>query len=137
MITDGRRNQFAGTHADTIAKFDPANNDHPDAPIYWVGGAKVADDKADFTDGSWDDEANPRHADGTAATINSGGYWTGSLSTGKEQGQLCFESGNRRHRMSVPNTYKAHVGYLNDSNSNRTPLGPVSQGCNGPSSVQY
>ena len=32
---------------------------HPNAdiPIYWLGGAKVADDYADFYDGTWDSEA--------------------------------------------------------------------------------
>ena len=29
-------------------------------PIYWLGGAKVADEYEDFYDGTWDDEANAR-----------------------------------------------------------------------------
>ncbi len=33
-------------------------------PIYWLNGNKVADDYADFYDGSWDDEANPRNESG-------------------------------------------------------------------------
>ena len=137
VVTSGKRSEHAGTHADTVAKFDPANGAHPDDPIYWVGGTKVADDKADFTDGNWDDEANPKHADGTAATIDTGGYATGTLSTGKEQTRICFETNNIRHRMSIPNANKVHVGYLNDSNTNRTPLGPVNEDCDGVASAQF
>ena len=33
-------------------------------PIYWLGGAKVADDYEDFYDGSWDDEANDKDESG-------------------------------------------------------------------------
>ena len=33
-------------------------------PIYWLGGAKVADDYADFYDGSWEDEANAKDESG-------------------------------------------------------------------------
>ena len=35
-------------------------------PIYWLNGAKVADDYVDFYDGDWDDEANPKNEFGTA-----------------------------------------------------------------------
>ena len=33
-------------------------------PIYWLGGAKVADDNADFYDGAWDEEATGRRENG-------------------------------------------------------------------------
>ena len=33
----------------------------PPVPIYWLNGNKVADDYADFYDGSWDDEANDKN----------------------------------------------------------------------------
>ena len=32
-----------------------------DVPIYWLNGNKVADDYADFYDGSWDNETNPKN----------------------------------------------------------------------------
>ena len=35
-------------------------------PIYWLNGSKVADDYADFYDGDWDDEANPRGETGSS-----------------------------------------------------------------------
>ena len=37
-------------------------------PIYWLGGAKLADNYADFYDGSWDDEANRTDESGNAST---------------------------------------------------------------------
>ena len=33
-------------------------------PIYWLNGAKVADNYADFYDGSWSNEANPKDESG-------------------------------------------------------------------------
>ena len=36
-------------------------------PIYWLDGTKVADDYADFYDGSWDDEVNDKNESGTDA----------------------------------------------------------------------
>ena len=34
-------------------------------PIYWLNGAKAADQYEDFYDGSWDDEANDKNESGT------------------------------------------------------------------------
>ena len=34
-------------------------------PIYWLNGAKAADDYEDFYDGSWDEEANDKNESGT------------------------------------------------------------------------
>ena len=57
-------------------------NDDTGLPIYWLNGSKVADDYADFYDGDWDDEANPRFRDGNVDFQNNGEVWTGSTSTG-------------------------------------------------------
>ena len=38
-------------------------------PIYWLGGAKAADDYADFYDGSWDEEAAVRNQAGGSVTV--------------------------------------------------------------------
>ena len=46
-------------------------------PIYWVNGSKVADNYADFHDGGWDDEANPRNESGNLITGDPGRIWTG------------------------------------------------------------
>ena len=49
-------------------------------PIYWLNGAKAADDYADFYDGSWDEEAADKNESGTDGpdTSQQGNYpWTG------------------------------------------------------------
>ena len=56
-------------------------------PIYWVGGNKVADNYADFYDGSWDDEANDRNELGNDAhdTSQTGNFpFTGCKHDGTE-----------------------------------------------------
>ena len=39
-------------------------NSDKGVPIYWLGGAKAADDYEDFYDGSWDDEVNDKDESG-------------------------------------------------------------------------
>ena len=49
-------------------------------PIYWLNGAKAADDYADFYDGDWDEEAADKNESGTDGvdTSQQGNYpWTG------------------------------------------------------------
>ena len=41
-------------------------------PIYWLGGGKIADDYADFYDGTWADEANPTDETGAATDQRPG-----------------------------------------------------------------
>ena len=48
------------------------------APIYWVGGAKVADNYADFYDGSWDSYSGKNEA----GTDSRPDVWTGSQADG-------------------------------------------------------
>ena len=55
-----------------------------DAPIYWLNGAKVADNYADLYDGTWDEEANRRTAAGDLST-DSDIVWTGSDDDGTER----------------------------------------------------
>ena len=54
-------------------------------PIYWLGGAKVADDYADFYDGDWDEEATGRRQNGDSVSIGTDWkIWTGSAHDGTE-----------------------------------------------------
>ena len=117
--------ETVGTTARDHAQFSPDDDDHPDVPVYWVGGAKVSDDNADFTDGEWDDEASPKHADGTAATINTSGYWTGSGKGGVGI-SWCGEISQGEKSTPQPRLGQAHatVGLLNDSDVDGFPLGP-------------
>ena len=51
----------------------------PGVPIYWLNGAKVADDYADFYDGDWDEEAQGRDETGAAVAFSgTDRVWTGS-----------------------------------------------------------
>ena len=126
----------AGEHA----MFGPWNNDHPDDPIYWVGGGKVADNKLDFVDNDrWDSES-PRHADGTAATVDTDGYWTGTHSKGGLSGSNGFYADRRTADRSYCNagavpqvggdellvmgSTLVHVGYLGGT-GRQQPLGPL------------
>ena len=43
---------------------DNTNTTGTGVPIYWLNGNKVADNYADFYDGSWDNEANPKTSRG-------------------------------------------------------------------------
>ena len=56
-------------------------------PIYWLNGAKAADQYEDFYDGSWDDEANDKNESGTDAhdTSQTANWpWTGCNHNGTE-----------------------------------------------------
>ncbi len=52
------------------------------ALIYWLNGAKVADDYADFHDGSWDSSAGKNESGGTVSSSTR--IWSGSADDGTE-----------------------------------------------------
>ncbi len=57
----------------------PDNGNHPNVPIYWVNGDKVADNKGDFYDSSWDSlRGRNQHGRGHAPSS----IWTGSHENG-------------------------------------------------------
>ena len=89
-----------------------------DAPIYWLGGNKVADNYADFYDGSWDDEANDLNESGTDAhdtSVTSGQPLTGCDHDGTEY----LDSSN--NSKALGKTASA-VGRPNDTGSNNGPI---------------
>ena len=53
-------------------------------PIYWLNGARVADDYADFYDGVWADEANPTNGLGNPHSLAGTAPWTGTDHDGTE-----------------------------------------------------
>ncbi len=66
-------------------------DDDKGPPIYWLGGAKVADDYEDFYDGKWDEEGTVRDEDGASVSydrydFNGSRVWTGSGQDGTESG---------------------------------------------------
>ena len=56
-------------------------SDDPGVPIYWLNGAKVADDYADFYDGSWDSH-DPKNESGGGFSVYIATVWTGTNSDG-------------------------------------------------------
>ena len=69
-------------------------DDDKGLPIYWLGGAKAADDYEDFYDGSWDDEANPKDESGSARSLSAAADrpFTGSNHDGTESSRALGES---------------------------------------------
>ena len=64
-------------------------------PIYWLTGSKVADDYADFFDGSWDDQTNLKTESGNARSVRGIGVWTGSTDNGTISGQAYLGTSER------------------------------------------
>ena len=89
-------------------------------PIYWLDGAKVADDYADFYDGSWDDEINDKNESGTDAhdTSQEDNYpITGCMDDGTES----FAGAPRPRSLGAP-LGLVRIGRLNASGSVQDPI---------------
>ena len=90
--------------------------------IHWLNGNKVADDYADFYNGSWDDEANDKEEDGTDGpntTINGNFPWTGCEHNGTE---ATFSGDSRALgagtvRIGRPNSSVTNNGPLSSANN--------------------
>ena len=102
-------------------------------PIYWLNGAKAADQYEDFYDGSWDEEANNKNESGTNGldTSQNVNYpWTGCDHDGTEAvtGADSFALGTRLAdaRVGRPNSSVSGHGPLNGqtnrSDFNNDPL---------------
>ena len=86
-------------------------------PIYWLNGAKVADDYADFYDEDWDEEANDKNELGANGpnTNNSGNYpITGCDHDGTESfaGSNSVALGTSNWRTGRPNSATTGHGPL-------------------------
>ena len=89
-------------------------------PIYWLDGTKVADDYADFYDGSWDDEVNDKNESGTDAhdTSEEDNYpITGCMDDGTES----FAGATRPRSLGAPLGF-VRIGRLNASGSVQDPI---------------
>ena len=89
-------------------------------PIYWLNGAKAADQYEDFYDGSWDDEANDKNESGTNGldTSQNVNYpWTGCDHDGTEAvtggDSFALGTGLADARVGRPNSSVSNVGPLN------------------------
>ena len=89
--------------------------------IYWLGGAKVADDYADFYDGGWDEEATGARESGDSVTIGTNWkIWTGSAHDGTE----AMSTGATPTSRALGNSNNAWVmqGSPNSSTSGHGPI---------------
>ena len=80
-------------------------------PIYWLNGAKAADEYEDFYDGSWDDEANDKNESGTNGldtSLNDNWPLTGCDHDGTEE----FALGSSQVRVGRPNSSGSDHGPL-------------------------
>ena len=73
----------------------PGMNHTTVVPVYWLGGAKVADSYNDFYDGSWDNDTNTKDRtedgiNGLDLTSSGNEPWTGCNDDGTES----FSSSN-------------------------------------------
>ena len=88
-----------------------------DAPIYWLNGAKVADNYADNYadpyDETWDEEANRRTAAGDLST-DTDVIWTGSEDNGTERMETAVS-------VALGET-SVRQGEMDNSSSTRDPL---------------
>ena len=85
-------------------------------PIYWLNGAKVADEYEDFYDGSWDEEAIDKNQFGFNGldTSNATNYpWTG-----------CDDDGTEATGMALGDT-TPRVGRPNSTATGNGPIGSV------------
>ena len=91
-------------------------NANKGVPIYWLNGAKVADEYEDFYDGSWDDEVNDKNQLGFNGldTSNVTNYpWTG-----------CDDDGTEATGMALGDT-TPRVGRPNSTDTGNGPIGSV------------
>ena len=92
-------------------------------PIYWLDGAKAADEYEDFYDGSWDDEVNDKNESGTNGPDTS--QAANFPATGcKDDGTEAFRSSAE----TVSRGLGATGGFIRvgQPNSSETGAGPVS-----------
>ena len=112
--------RVVGCTADVDAR-DNTSTTGTGVPIYWLGGAKVADTYADFYDGSWDDEANDKNesgTDGPDTSLTANFPFTGCDHDGTE----VIESGVSRALGSILSVRTGRP------NSSTTGHGPISSG---------
>ena len=107
-----------GSTADVDARDNTRTNpnDYASVPIYWMGGAKVADNYGDFYDGSWDSEE-----------------WTGPTGTSPSSTQVLMGTGSENNgteavqqgvSRAMGSTTAVRIGTVNGTGD---PLSAISQ----------
>ena len=70
----------------TVDATDNTGTTGTGVPIYWLDGDKVADDYADFYDGSWDSRSPTTETGASVTTTSTDGVITGCTSIGTDGG---------------------------------------------------
>ena len=78
---------------------NPNNAAHPDVPVYWLGGPRVAANTAGFWSSSWENWSGTdcRNPSGTACANANSFPWTGSNADGTKHANPLGNSPNVRH----------------------------------------
>ena len=98
-------------------------------PIYWLNGAKAADEYEDFYDGSWDDEANDKNESGTDAhdTSQTANWpWTGCNHDGTELRRFAGAVSRGLGTVGIPN--EVRYGRPDSSTVDHGPLNGLQNG---------
>ena len=124
---------MVGCTADTDARDNTSTtytSTDKGVPIYWLNGAKVADEYEDFYDGDWDDEVNDKNESGTDAHDTS--VFRNSPLTGCDHdGTEASSQGNSRAlgasriRVARLNSSVSGDGPISNSVDNSTPPAPT------------
>ena len=120
--------RVVGCTADTDARDNTSTtytSTDKGVPIYWLNGAKVADQYEDFYDGDWDDEANDKNESGTDAHDTSA-FQNFPLTGCDHDGTEAFTGGDsrslgvRRIRVARLNSSASGDGPISNTGSNST-----------------
>ena len=118
-----------GCTADTDARdntYTTYTSTDKGVPIYWLNGAKAADEYEDFYDGSWDEEANDKNESGTNGPNTSLGHnhpITGCGHDGTEAfnlGNFSRALGATQVRLGQPNSSDSGDGPLSNTDSHQS-----------------
>ena len=115
-ITDSCGNLFkvVGSTA-TVNARDNTGTTGAGMPIYWLNGAKLADDYTDFYDGNWDDYTPKLESGGAIGTLS---VWTGSNQDGtKHSSEFLGASGDVRWARPSPTYNPTNAGGTNRGTS--------------------
>ena len=112
--------RVVGCTADTDARDNTSTtytSTDKGVPIYWLNGAKVADQYEDFYDGDWDDEANDKNESGTDAHDTSA-FQNFPVTGCDHDGTEAFTGGDSRSL----GVRRIRVARLNSSASGHGPI---------------
>ena len=102
----------AAVDARDHTRTNPNNAGHPDAPIYWLNGERVAADNANFWSDTWENwaMADRRFESGEMSTSNDW-PWTGTRTDGAKEANPLGASNARRGRFSTTDADTGPISY--------------------------